>query len=452
MPGVQRSGPADVDAIGGRTAAAKHLVGEGSLTTARGLAFAVSDRPSEREAASGGIEDKPMPCVRTGLDALVADDFTPLRGQRVGLVANAATVDASLRHAVDLFANCPHLKLTALFGPEHGLFGQAQDLIGVPGQHEPRHGIVVHSLYGSRVESLKPSAQQLQGLDTLVIDVPDIGCRYYTFAATMLMCLEAAAAVGLPTVVLDRPNPLGGEVVEGPAPRQRFRSFVGYASVATRHGLTLGELARWYAAEHGLTDRLRVIQCEGWQRGMTFDQTGLPWVMPSPNMPTLDTAFVYPGQCLLEGTNLSEGRGTTRPFELCGAPWLDPQTLADRLRDEKLPGVVFRPTYFQPTFHKFARQTCGGVQVHVTDRALFQPVRTGLTVLAVMRALSGSRFAWRSEPYEFVADIPAIDLLLGSDRERLGLEAGMAPAELTRAWRPEEQEFRERRLGCLLYR
>jgi uncharacterized protein YbbC (DUF1343 family) len=392
-----------------------------------------------------------MACVLTGLDVLAREEFASLRGRRVGLVANAATVDAKLRHAVDLLATASQVELAALFGPEHGLFGQAQDLIGVPDEREPRYGLPVHSLYGDSIESLRPTSAQLHGLDTLVIDLPDIGCRYYTFAATMLMCLEAAAALRISTIILDRPNPLGGIEVEGPALQPRFRSFVGYAPLATRHGLTLGEVARLCAQENGIAEHVRVVPCENWQRSMTFAQTGLPWVLPSPNMPAPETALVYPGQCLLEGTNLSEGRGTTRPFELCGAPWLDPYELGRRLNEAQLPGVVFRPTFFRPAFHKFAGQTCGGVQLHVTDRSAFRPVRTGLAVLATMRHMSGSRFAWRQETYEFVKDIPAIDLLFGSDRERLGLEAGRTAAELATAWEPEEAAFRERRRPALRY-
>jgi uncharacterized protein YbbC (DUF1343 family) len=391
------------------------------------------------------------PLVRTGLDVLAARDFDTLRGLRVGLVANAATVDRQFRHAADLLARAPGVRLAALFGPEHGLFGQAQDLIAVGDQHAPGSSLPVHSLYGDSFASLRPTPEQLRGLDALVIDLPDIGCRYYTFAATMMLCQEAAAAAGLLAVVLDRPNPLGGVAVEGPPRQPGFESFVGFAPIVTRHGLTLGELARLYRAERGLSSPFQVVPCEGWRRDTFFDETGLPWVMPSPNMPTLETAFVYPGQCLLEGTNLSEGRGTTRPFELCGAPWIDPFTLAGRLDEEGLPGVHFRPVYYRPTFHKFAGENCGGVLLHVTDRERFQPVRTGLAVLAALRELSGSNFAWRREPYEFVADRPAIDLLFGSDRERLGLEAGSSVKELSRAWQAEEAAFEVRRRDYFLY-
>ena len=389
--------------------------------------------------------------MRTGLDVLRDGGWAPLHGLRVGLVCHPASVDGRLRHAAELLAAAPGVRLAALFGPEHGVHGQAQDLIGVGEQRDAPSGLRIYSLYGSTFDSLRPTAEQLRDLDALVIDLQDVGSRYYTFQATMLLCLEAASAHGLKTFVLDRPNPLGGEHVEGPDLRPGFESFVGIHPLATRHGLTIGELARLYRAERRLTGELEVIPCDGWRRDRDFEQTGLPWVLPSPNMPTVDTAFVYPGQCLLEGTNLSEGRGTTRPFELCGAPWIDARRLAERMRRDELLGVHFRPAWFQPTFHKFAGQVCGGVQLHVTDRRAFRPVRTSLALLAALRELSGERFGWRTEPYEFVADRPAIDLLFGSDRERCGLEAGALAAELARAWEAEEEAFRRRRREFLLY-
>jgi uncharacterized protein YbbC (DUF1343 family) len=387
--------------------------------------------------------------VRTGLELLCQQGFAPLRGLTVGLVTHPAAVDAQLRHARDLLAEAPGVKLAALFGPEHGLTGEAQDLVGVAGGSDS--GLRVYSLYGDSFESLKPTEEQLRGLDALVIDLQDVGSRYYTFQATMLFCLEAAARGGLKALVLDRPNPLGGEAVEGPALRPGYESFVGIHPLATRHGLTVGELARLYKAERGIGGEIEILPCAGWRRDRDFDGTGLPWVLPSPNMPTLDTAFVYPGQCLLEGTNLSEGRGTTRPFELCGAPGIDARKLCRRLQDEGWPGVAFRPAWFRPTFQKHAGRTCGGLQLHVTDREAFRPVRTGLAVLAALRDLAGEAFAWRREPYEFVADRPAIDLLFGSDRERLALETGAAPQEICRAWEAEEEAFRQRRRPYLLY-
>jgi uncharacterized protein YbbC (DUF1343 family) len=393
----------------------------------------------------------PASRVCTGLEVLCRQGFAPLRGLRIGLVTHPAAVDAELRHAVELLATAPGVHLAALFGPEHGLLGEAQDLIGVADADDAHTGLRVHSLYGDTFASLRPSAEQLRGLDALVIDLQDVGSRYYTFQATMLLCLEAASEHGLLAVVLDRPNPLGGVTVEGPALQPGYESFVGLHPVATRHGMTIGELARLYHAERRLRCELRIIPCEGWQRGQDFDATGLPWVLPSPNMPTLQTAFVYPGQCLLEGTNLSEGRGTTRPFEICGAPWIDGRALCRRLHEHPLPGVVFRPAWFRPAFHKFSGQTCGGVQVHVLDREAFRPVHTSLALLAALRELSGEHFAWRREAYEFVADRLAIDLLFGSDRERTALEAGRSVTEMTRAWESEEDAFRRRRQPFLLY-
>jgi uncharacterized protein YbbC (DUF1343 family) len=391
------------------------------------------------------------PVVQTGLDVLVRDGFAPLRGLRVGLVANPAGVDARLRHAADLIAAADRVRLGALFGPEHGFGGEAQDLVGVADILHPRFRCPVLSLYGDTVASLRPRADVLRGLDLLVIDLPDIGSRYYTFQATTLFCLEAAAAADLPVVLLDRPNPLNGVTVEGPTIQPGYESFVGPHPIPTRHGLTLGELAQLYVAERQIKVPIHIVPCEGWRREYFFDENFLPWVPPSPNMPTLDTALVYPGQCLIEGTNLSEGRGTTRPFELCGAPWVNPDRLAARLAAGELPGVVFRPVTFRPTFHKFAGQTCGGVQLHVTDRGAFRPVRTGLAVLAAFRAEGTGHFRWRTEPYEFVEDVPAIDLLFGDSRERLALQAGLPLAEITRRWTEDESAFRARRERYLLY-
>jgi uncharacterized protein YbbC (DUF1343 family) len=391
------------------------------------------------------------PLVQTGLDVLARDEFAPVRGHRVGLVANAATVDASLRHAADLLATAPQVRLGALFGPEHGFGGEAQDLIGVADALHPRYRCPVFSLYGDSVESLRPRPETLRGLDLLVIDLPDIGSRYYTFQATMLFCLEAAGASDLPVIVLDRPNPLNGVTVEGPTIQPGYESFVGVHPIPTRHGLTLGELARLYVTERQIPVAMHVITCEEWRREHHFDETFLPWVFPSPNMPTVETAIVYPGQCLIEGTNLSEGRGTTRPFELCGAPWVNPDRLADRLAAADLPGVRFRPVTFRPTFQKFAGLRCGGVQLHVTDRAAFRPVRTTLALLAALRAEGPAQFRWRTEPYEFVEDLPAIDLLFGSGRERLALQAGLSADEIARPWAEEEAAFKARRGPFLLY-
>jgi uncharacterized protein YbbC (DUF1343 family) len=394
-----------------------------------------------------------MPKVRTGLDVLIAQHFAPLRGLRVGLVTHPAGIDAHLRHAIEILASAKEVHLAAIFGPEHGLLGQAQDLIAVNSDAAKRAGeIPVHSLYGENVESLRPAPDHLKDVEALVIDLQDIGSRYYTFQATMLYCLQAALPRGMRVFVLDRPNPIGGTSVEGPALQKGYESFVGAHNLATRHGLTIGELAMLYQRDLDLgPGELHVIACENWQRPGHFEATQLPWVLPSPNMPTVDTAIVYPGQCLLEGTNLSEGRGTTRPFEICGAPWIDAAKLARRMNDENLPGVAFRATWFRPTFQKHAGKDCGGVQLHVTDRETFQPVRTSLALLATMREMSGANFSWRTEVYEFVREPIAIDLLFGSDRERKAIEAGKGWREIARAWEPEEEAFRQRRHFALLY-
>jgi uncharacterized protein YbbC (DUF1343 family) len=360
--------------------------------------------------------------------------------------------DESLRTAAELFASAPDLELARLFGPEHGFTGEAQDLEGVTGEaRDPVTGVPVVSLYGDTFESLKPTPDQLRGLDVLVIDLQDVGSRYYTFQATMLYCMEAAAAVGLPVVVLDRPNPLGLTAVEGPTVRPGFESFVGAHPIATRHGMTIGELARLYKAERVPDADLTVVACRGYRRSGLVIWAGLFEVPPSPNMPAARTADVYPGMCLVEGTNLSEGRGTTRPFEYVGFPGLSPARVAGRLREERVPGADFAPAVFRPTFQKHAGRSCGGCLVRVTDYDVFRPVRTGLAVLAAFRDLLGDRFRWRTERYEFVDDKPAIDLLFGSDRERLALEVGTPWREIAAAWEPEEQAFRERRKPHLLY-
>jgi uncharacterized protein YbbC (DUF1343 family) len=386
--------------------------------------------------------------VMTGLDALVAAGFEPLRGQRVGVIANPTSVDRAMRHLADLVHQAPGVTLAALFGPEHGVRADAQDMIGVDSATDSRTGVRVHSLYGADVASLTPTAEQLADLDTLVFDVQDVGSRYYTFAATMLYAMQAAAKLGKRFVVLDRPNPIGGGLVEGPTIQPGFESFVGAYSVPIRHGMTVGELAMLERAELGLDLDLHVVPCQGWKRSMLWGETGLPWVLPSPNMPTPDTALVYPGGCLIEGTNLSEGRGTTRPFELWGAPWLDPHVLCTVLRGA--PGVVLRPCAFRPMFHKHPGQLCFGVQPHVTNPALFRPVALYTRLIAAARDQDPHRFAWRTEPYEFVREPIAIDLLFGSSRERVGIEN--CDFEGPEEWRTDEADFLLRREPYLLYR
>ena len=389
--------------------------------------------------------------VVTGLDVLVGERFAALRGLAVGLVCNPTAVDARLRHAADLFHEARGVRLAALFGPEHGVRGDIQYMDPVRDERDRRTGVPVHSLYGNSAESLRPDPGTLHGLDALVFDIQDVGARYYTYQATMLFCMEAAARAHLPFFVLDRPNPIGGLAVEGPAVRPGFESFCGVHDVAVRHGLTVGELAAMYREDRALELALTVIPCRGWRREMYQRDTGLPWIFPSPNMPTPETAIVYPGMCLLEGTNLSEGRGTTRPFELFGAPWLDGVRLAETLSAERLPGVRFRPVSFVPTWDKHRGERCRGVEVAVADREAFRPFRTGVACVAAARAQDPGRFRWRTEAYEFVERVPAFDLLCGSSREREAIERGRGRRDLAASWRSEERAFAKRRVRHLRY-
>lgn len=389
--------------------------------------------------------------VQTGLARLATEGSTLLAGRRIGLLVNPTAVDAELRHAIDLLAARPELELTALFGPEHGVRGDAQDMIEVDDGRDARTGLPVHSLYGATEASLAPTPAMLEDIDVLVYDVQDIGSRYYTFVWTMVLAMRACAKARKAFVVLDRPNPVGGVHIEGSAIAPGFESFVGLVSCPNRHGMTAGEIARWRHKVEDLDVDLAVITMRGWQRDMSFDHTGLPWVMPSPNMPTVDTALVYPGMCLVEGTELSEGRGTTRPFELAGAPSIDGHRLAADLAAMDLPGVRFRPVVFTPTFHKHARQGCGGVQLHVTDARTFRPYRTGVAFLKACYDQGPDAFRWRAKAYEFVDTIPAIDLLAGSAALRQGIEAGQSLDELTARWPRDEGAFAEERAEFLLY-
>jgi len=379
-----------------------------------------------------------------------------LRGQRVGAILNPTSVDAGLRHLADVLHQASGVTLAALFGPEHGVRGDVQYLEEIGAGAHPRTGVPEHSLYGNDFASLAPRDEHLRGLDALVFDVQDVGSRYYTYLATMGLAMQAAARNKLRFVVLDRPNPIGGAAVEGGVVHPGFESFVGLWPIAARHGLTAGECARLLNAPveqggFGLGCDLQVMEMEGWRRDMLYPETGLPWVMPSPNMPTVDTALVYPGMCLLEGTNLSEGRGTTRPFELWGAPWLDGLRLAQALAAENLPGIRFRPCAFTPTWDKHRGARCQGVQIHVTDADALQPVRLGAACIVHARAQDPGRFRWRTEKYEFVEHLPAIDLLTGSAAFRTGVDAGRSVAELCAPWDRERDAFLKRRAPFLLY-
>jgi uncharacterized protein YbbC (DUF1343 family) len=385
--------------------------------------------------------------VRTGLEALL-DRPDAVRGMRTGLVANPSSVTSRLEHASVALRSRRGVRLVALFGPEHGIAADAQDLVEVGHSRDAATGLPVFSLYG---ETRVPTPQMLASVDAVVFDVQDVGARYYTFIYTLLHVMEACAREGRRVVVLDRPNPIGGEIVDGNVLDPLFRSFVGMHPLAVRHGMTVGELALMFREELSLALDLVVVPMKGWRRQMSWEDTGLPWVLPSPNMPTPETAFVYPGGCLVEGTNLSEGRGTTRPFELVGAPWLDGHALARSLEKERLPGAGFRPVTFTPTFHKHSGRPCHGVQVHVLDRRRFPAFLTYLLLVHHARRQSGSRFAWREPPYEYERVRLPFDILCGTDRIRHVMERGSSPRRLSAGWTHEAAAFRRRRKPFLLY-
>ena len=388
------------------------------------------------------------PLVATGLERLFDAHIVCIRRKRLGLIANQSSVDSSLRHAVDRLRESTEGELVVLFGPEHGIAGHAQDQIEIADGADTGSGIPVRSLYG---DTRIPTREMLEGLDAVIFDVQDVGSRYYTFVWTMAHAMQACARDGKKMIVLDRPNPIGGLGVEGNLIEESHFSFVGLYPIANRHGMTVGELARLFNEEFGIGCDLIVIPMKGWTRSHWFDDTALPWVMPSPNMPTLDTATVYPGGCLVEGTNLSEGRGTTRPFELMGAPWVDSHRLVDELEKEDLPGVRLRPATFQPAFHKFVGQVCGGLQQHVIDRESYLPVRTGLAILKVLRRLWPREFAWRRPPYEYETERPAIDVLAGNSRIREQIDADAPLAEIEGGWQEDLTRFRRIRSRYLLY-
>jgi uncharacterized protein YbbC (DUF1343 family) len=385
--------------------------------------------------------------VTLGIERLLTSDR--LKGLKVGLVANPPSVDTLLQHVAERLRVAPQVTLAALFGPQHGFHSTVQDnMIETPHASHPRHGIPIYSLYS---DTREPTSAMLDDLDVLVIDLQDVGTRVYTYVYTMAHCLKAAARCALPVIVCDRPNPIGGEAVEGPVIEPGFESFVGLFPIALRHGLTIGELATLFNEAFGLGARLEVSELQGWRRAMCFDDTTLPWVMPSPNMPTLDTALAYPGTVLFEGTMVSEGRGTTRPFELIGAPWIDAEPFAASLDRLGLPGVKFRPAWFEPTFQKHADLLCGGCQLHVTDRRAFQPVRTAVALLSACRRTNPDRFAWRQPPYEYEHEKMPIDILAGSDTLRHQIDNDASLDAIVGAWQPGLRAFMELRRGYLRY-
>lgn len=371
----------------------------------------------------------------TGLDRLVTqrtDLVKRLRESKIGLVAHPASVARNLVHIVDVFAKLGIVP-RILFGPEHGWAGHAQDMIGVGDATDAHQGTRIVSLYGESFSDLSPKKADLEGLDVVVIDMQDVGSRYYTFVWTAVLVARACRDAGVRVIVLDRPNPLGKKVLEGRLQDEGFLSFVGLERVPIRHGLTLGDIVTWRAKVEGYSDLVEVIEVEGLSKDAHAPEWDRPFVMPSPNMPTYETALVYPGGCLLEGTNLSDGRGTTRPFEITGAPWIDGRELASRLTATKLPGFFARPIGFEPTFHKHGKQSCGGVQIHVTDARRFRPVATYVALIAIAHHLAPNDFRFRTEKYEFVDTIPAFDLLTGSAEARERILANDDPLAIGEA-------------------
>ena len=420
------------------------LLGGAATAAATG---ALTASPSS--ASPGGRDDRGGH-VLTGFDTLARDGFAMLAGQRVGLISNPTGIVRDLRHEVDVMAADDRVDLVAAFGPEHGFRGSAQAGASEPGGPDPRTGVPVYNTYGKSPAQIADYLTEA-GVETVMFDIQDVGARFYTYIWTMYDCMVAASLAGVRFVVLDRPNPIGATAAHGPVMHPENATFVGRKAISQQHGMTVGELAGLFNAEFLPEDAaadgpvdLAVSRMRGWRRSMYAEQTGQPWVMPSPNMPRVETAAVYPGTCLFEATTLSEGRGTTRPFELIGAPWVDHRWAAS-LQDAGLPGVEFREAYFAPLASKHTGKACGGVQLHVTDRAEFDAILTAITMMTTCRDLY-SEFAWRETqgPYW-------MDKLTGTDRARLAIDAGASPAEVVAGWQQDLTEFRAVREQHLLY-
>lgn len=379
------------------------------------------------------------PIVRTGLDIVARDFPAALRGKRVGLLCHAASVTSAYEHITACFRHSNDCTLAAIFGPQHGLFGQTQDnMVEWEGRRHPQYAIPVYSLYG---RTRKPGPEMLDGLDALVIDLQDVGARPYTYAWTVKLCMEACEQAGIPVWILDRPNPIGAIGIDGPMLLEEFFSFVGGACIPLCHRLTLGEIAVLLKGQYFPSLDLEVVWMNGWWRNSLYEDTHLPWVLPSPNMPRVDTAMVYPGMVLLEGTNVSEGRGSTVPFELFGAPYLNGTRFRDLLRQQDLPGCVFREHCFIPTFHKWCGEFCRGVQIHVTDPRMFRPVLTAVALLRAAVEASEGGFAFKEPPYEYEHEKMPFDILSGGPRPRQLISRGVALEDISSEWAEDRLPF-----------
>jgi uncharacterized protein YbbC (DUF1343 family) len=387
--------------------------------------------------------------VRIGIEQLILSPPAQFQGKKLGLLCNQASTDSHLRHSRELIRQAFPDQLTCIFSPQHGFFAEKQDNMIESGHAiDKATGLPVFSLYGTE---RRPTRSMFDHLDILLVDLIDVGTRVYTFMYTLAYCLEAAAQYGKQVVVLDRPNPLGGLQIEGNILREECRSFVGLYPIPMRHGLTFGELALFMNNAHGIGADLEVIAMSGWQRRMFHRDTGLPFVFPSPNMPTPETALVYPGQVIWEGTNISEGRGTAMPFELCGAPFWEHERLIAAMGDTPLPGCFLRPIIFEPTFNKWAAEPCAGFHLHVTDPGQFLPYRTSLALLQATMTLYPDHFRYKTPPYEYEFERLPLDLILGDSAVRLALEQGADLLDLEKSWQPAIEEFAERRRDFLLY-
>ncbi len=379
----------------------------------------------------------------------MADDLSLLNNARVGLLCNQASVDHRFQHAADLFYQKPEINLIALFGPQHGIRGDVQDnMIETGHSVDSATGLPVYSLYS---ETREPTAEMLENVDILVCDLQDVGCRIYTFVYTLANCMKVAGRLGKKVIVCDRPNPINGTSIEGNVLDPNWASFVGMYPIPVRHGQTIGELALYFKKYFNLNCELEVVKMRSWERELWLDETDAPWVLPSPNMPTVETATVFPGTVFFEGTQVSEGRGTTRPFELVGAPYIKSQEFAARLNSLSLPGVYFRAAEFQPTFQKHAGQTCGGVQIHVLERETFEPVKTGISMVKAIVELYGDHFKWKNPPYEYVYDKNPFDVISGTDQIRRAIEVQGSVEELVASWKEAVWVYVEQREAILLY-
>ena len=392
---------------------------------------------------------KPVRSVKLGLERLLEDATSILKGARVGLICNQASVNHHYRHAADLLHAHPEIDLQVLFGPQHGIRGDVQDnMIETAHGLDRNTGRRVYSLYS---ETREPTDEMLADIDTLIFDMQDVGCRIYTFVYTLANCMRAAKRLNKRVIVCDRPNPISGRYVSGNVLEPEFASFVGQYPIPTRHGMTVAELAKLFNEHFSIGCDLEVITMQGWERQYWLDETDAPWVLPSPNMPTLDSATVFPGTVHFEGTQVSEGRGTTRPFELIGAPYIDPDDYAAALNDLSLAGVFFRACVFQPTFQKHAGVSCGGVQIHVLDREVFEPVLAGVAMAKLAHDMYQESFRWKEPPYEYVYDKNPFDVIAGSDKTRKAFEQGLSLGEIESSWQSGLNEFRRLRENYLMY-